>query len=257
MNSQTPKIKDFFSNQNSVETISDEDFLQTSYYLESIKAFARVTNSSIYVIDYKEKGFEYVSDNPLLLCGHAAEEVKAMGYEFYLKYVTEKDLNLLLKINEVGFDFYERIPIEHRLDYTISYDFELKNHEEKCILINQKLTPLYLTSTGKIWKSLCIVTHSSANKSGNIKITKKDSQKIQEYNLTNSTWESSSNLKLTKRETEIIRLSIRGFTMEEISNEIFVTVNTVKFHRRKIFEKFNVSNIMEAISFATNNNLLS
>lgn len=177
-----PDKNDFFSFQNSVENISHQEYLQTSYYLESIKAFARLSNNSVYIIDYKEKGFEYVSDNPLLLCGHSAREVQQMGYDFYIKYVIKKDLDLLLKINQIGFDFYEKIPLKERKDYTISYDFHLKNQEGKKILVNQKLTPLFLTDEGKIWKALCLVSLSSSNYAGNIKIYKKGNQKFLEYN---------------------------------------------------------------------------
>ena len=100
-----PDINDFFSFQNTVNNISSEEQKQTANYLEPIKAFARTTYKSIYVIDYQEKGFEYVSENPLFLCGHSAEEVQQMGYAFYFKYVTEPDLNLLLKINTIGFEY--------------------------------------------------------------------------------------------------------------------------------------------------------
>jgi DNA-binding CsgD family transcriptional regulator len=247
---------DFFSFKNSVTNISDNEYLQTSYYLESIKAFARLSNKSIYIIDYKEKGFEYVSDNPLLLCGHSAKEVEQMGYEFYFKYVTKKDLDLLLKINKIGFDFYEKIPITERIDYSISYDFHIINQEGKTILINQKLTPLFLTNEGKIWKALCLVSLSSSGHSGNIKIHKKGSQKILEYNQEKSFWESSISIKLSNREKEVLQLSIRGFKVDEIAQEIFLSTNTVKFHRKKLFEKLGVSNIIEAISFATNNGLI-
>ena len=46
-----------------------------------------------------------------------AEEVQNFGYAFYFKYVTPEDLDLLLKINKAGFDFYEDIAIEKRKDY--------------------------------------------------------------------------------------------------------------------------------------------
>ena len=246
----------FFSFQNSVENISDQEYLQTSYYLESIKAFARLSNNSVYIIDYKEKGFEYVSDNPLLLCGHSAKEVQQMGYDFYMKYVIKKDLDLLLKINQIGFDFYETIPLKEKKNYSISYDFHLKNQEGKRILVNQKLTPLFLSDSGKIWKALCLVSLSSSNHSGNIKIYKKGNQKFLEYNEEKHLWQSTQVIKLSNREKEIIQLSIRGFTIDEIAQEILLTNNTVKFHRKKLFEKLEVSNITEAVSFARSNYLI-
>ncbi|SMG28861.1 regulatory protein, luxR family [Marivirga sericea] len=250
------KKEDFFSFQNTVKKLSADDVNQTSNYLEPIKAFARATNQSVYIIDYKAKGFEYVSDNPLFLCGHSARKVQEMGYEFYLKYAPEKDQELLLKINTIGFDFYEKILVKERKDYTISYDFHLKNQEKKSILINQKLTPLFLTEDGKIWKALCLISLSTANESGNICIYKKGGNTVFQYDLKGSFWSTNESISLSQREKEIMQLSSRGFTVSEIAEAIFLSPDTVKFHKRKLFEKLAVSNLAEAIAFCTNNRLL-
>ncbi|WP_299158977.1 LuxR C-terminal-related transcriptional regulator [uncultured Tenacibaculum sp.] len=250
------KVDDFFSIKNSVNSLLEDEKKQISNYLAPIRAFARVTYKSIYIIDYEKKGFEYVSENPLFLCGHTAEEVQQMGYAFYFKHVIKEDLDLLLKINTVGFDFYDKLPIEDRLDYTISYDFHIKNKESKTILINQKLTPMFLTKSGKIWKAICIISLSSEEKSGNIKIYREEDNIIHFYNLEGNYWKSKSKIVLSTREKEILRYSTRGFTISEISEVIYVSPDTVKFHRKKLFEKLEVSNITEAISYAINNKLI-
>lgn len=249
-------VNDFFYSRNIVNDISTDDKQQTANYLEPIEAFARTTYKSIYVIDYKEKGFEYVSENPLFLCGHTAEEVKQMGYAFYFKYVIKTDLDLLLKINIIGFEFYEKIPIEERKQHTISYDFHLKNQEGKAILINQKLTPLFLTSDGKIWKAICIISLSAEQNSGNIKIYKKGDNKVFKYDLEGDFWKATEEIKLSSREKEILRFSTRGYTINEIAEIIFISPETVKFHRKKLFDKLEVANISEAIAHATNNKLI-
>jgi DNA-binding CsgD family transcriptional regulator len=41
-----------------------------------------------------------------------------------------------------------------------------------------------------------------------------------------------------------------------MAESIFVSPDTVKFHRRKLFEKLDVSNISEAIVYTINNNLI-
>lgn len=125
------KFNSFFSHKNTVNEISDIDISKTQNYLEIVKAFSKLTYQSIYIIDYQKRSFEYVSDNPLFLCGLTAHEVEALGYDFYFKNVNEKDLNLLLKINQVGFDFYDNLPLEERKDYTISYDFHLINEKKE------------------------------------------------------------------------------------------------------------------------------
>ncbi len=247
---------DFFSSRNTVNKLSANEKTQTVNYLEAIKAFARTTYSSIYVIDYEKKGFEYVSENPLFLCGHTADEVQQLGYAFYFKYVLEADLDLLLKINTIGFDFYEKIPVEERIYHTITYDFHLKNSDGKVILINQKLTPVYLTQSGKIWKAICMISLSSERQSGNIKIYKKGDNKVYKYDLEGNYWKTLEKIKLTNREKEVLQLSIRGYTIGDIAETIFVSPDTVKFHRRKLFEKLEVANIAEAIAYATSNKLI-
>jgi DNA-binding CsgD family transcriptional regulator len=247
---------DFFRSRNTVNKTTEQDKTQTTYYLEAIKAFSRTTYKSVYVIDYEQKGFEYVSENPLFLCGHTAKEVQKMGYAFYFKYVLPEDLDLLLKINTIGFDFYEKIPVEERLKHTISYDFHLKNMDEKVILINQKLTPIYLTESGKIWKAICLISLSSEKSSGNIKIYKMGDSKILNYNLDGDYWSTKDKISLSSREKEVLQYSIRGYTIGEIAETIFVSPDTVKFHRRKLFRKLEVANISEAIAFATNNKLI-
>ncbi|MFC5045460.1 LuxR C-terminal-related transcriptional regulator [Aquimarina hainanensis] len=249
-------INSFFSLKNTIRDLTAKDIHQTTNYLEVIEAFTRTTYKSVYVIDYNTKGFEYVSDNPLFLCGNSATEVKEMGYDFYFKYVPKEDLELLVKINTVGFDFYEQTPLEERKEYSISYDFHLKNEEGKTILINQKLTPLFLNEKGKIWKAICFVSLSTQQQSGNIIISKKDGSKKITYDLANDCWKPMEKIELSTREKEILQYSIRGYTIHEISEKIYISPDTIKFHRKKLFEKLGVSNIYEAISYATIHKLL-
>ena len=212
--------------------------------------------SLYYVIDYDKKGFDYVSENPLFLCGNTPEEVKKMGYAFYFKHVIKEDIELLLKINTIGFEYYERVPVEERKDYTISYDFHLINKKGEKTLINHKMTPLFMNSKGKLWKAIAIVSLSSENKSGNIKVTNKKNSKVFHYDLKGDFWKELEVVKLTSREKEILKHSTRGNTINEIAEAIFVSPDTVKFHRKKLFEKLGVANISEAITYATNNKLI-
>lgn len=248
--------KPFFNQSNTISSITDEEMEQKFSYMEAIKAFARTTYTSIYVIDYMKQGFAYVSDNPLFLCGNTPEQVLEMGYAFYFKYVPKADLELLLKINSAGFDFYDKIPLQNRLEYTISYDFHITNKEGKRILVNQKLTPLFLNKEGKIWKAICIISISSERSSGNIKIYKNGENKVYHYRLDREIWEAEKKVSLSKRELEILHLCARGYTINDIAETIFISPDTVKFHRRKLFDKLEVSNITEAIAYATNNKLI-
>ncbi|MBT2563070.1 helix-turn-helix transcriptional regulator [Pedobacter sp. ISL-68] len=242
--------------KNKVEKISTEDLLQQQDYMETIKAFARLTYEGIYVIDYEKMAFEYVSENPIFLCGYSPEEVLGLGYEFYFKNVPEKDLALLSLINETGFDFFAKLPDEEKKYYSITYDFHLINREGKPTLINHKLTPLFLTGEGKMWKAMCIVSISHHQQAGNICIYKQGTDDLWELNIESKSWQKSQKPKLSKREIEILQLHAQGLTINQIAKKIFVAPDTVKYYRRRIFERLEVSNMVEALSRAVNSKMI-
>ena len=242
--------------KNRLGKISEEDRLQKQNYLDVVKSFARLTYESIYVIDYEKMAFEYVSENPLFLCGYSSEEVLDMGYDFYFKNVPEGDLELLNLINDAGFDFYKKLPGNAKKLYSITYDFNLVNKDGKHILINHKLTPLFLTSDDQLWKAMCIVSISHHKNAGNVCIHKQGTDETWELNIENNVWRKSEKPKLTKREIEILRLHAQGLTINQIAEKIFVSADTVKYYRRRIFERLGVSNIVEALSYTVNNKII-
>lgn len=226
------------------------------HYLEVVKAFARLTYESIYLIDYTNLSFEYVSENPLFLCGHTAEEVLQLGYEFYFRHIPEKDLELLTLINEVGFDFYAQLPDTERKLYSITYDFSLVNKDGKQILINHKLTPLFLTDNGKMWKAMCVVSLSHHQTAGNVRIYKQGSNEMWELMEGKKIWHRSIKPILNEREIEVLRLHAQGLSIHQIAEKIFVAPDTIKYYRRRIFERLEVTNIADALSHAVHYKLI-
>jgi DNA-binding CsgD family transcriptional regulator len=179
-----------------------------------------------------------------------------LGYEFYFRNVPEKDLELLHTINEAGFDFYEQIPGDQKKEYRITYDFHLISKNGKHILINHKLTPLFLTSAKKMWKAMCIVSISHRQQAGNVFIERQGSDEYWELDTESRIWRKSAKPKLTEREVEVLRLYAQGLTIHQIAEKLFVVPDTVKYYRRKIFERLEVSNISEALAYAVNSKII-
>ena len=249
------QIDDFFMLSNAVPDISDEEYLKVNLLVDAFNAISRTTYESLYIIDYHKKNFLYVSNNPLFLCGHTAKEVQQLGYAFYLSHVPEQEQVMLTEINRAGFDFFSKIPIVERVNYTISYNFHLLNGKKK-ILINHKLTPVQLTDDGKIWLAACVVSLSSHDAVGNIEMRKTDEKKIWKYSLESRHWKEEKGITLSEREKDILLLSAEGYTMNEIADEISLSLDTIKFYRRKLFEKLNAKNIIEAVAIAANSKFI-
>lgn len=54
---------------------------------------------------------------------------------------------------------------------------------------------------------------------------------------------------LSHREREIFNLITKGKTNKEIGDELNISVNTVKFHLKNVYEKLNIKNRREALSY--------
>ncbi len=251
----TSKIGDYFIPSNSVNDITDEDYQKVDLIVNAVKAFARSTHQCVYVIDYFKKEFLYASENFYYLCGVSSEKIMDSGYGIFTDMVPEKDQDMLVELNQAGFTLFDTFPIEERMDYTISYDFHI-TQGKKSRLVNHKLTPLLLSSEGRVWLSLCTISMSSRSIPGKIVIRKEGESSYYEYSLEQHRWFNKESVVLTEAERDVLRLSAQGYTMNEISELLFKSIDTVKAYKRHIFAKLDVKNIAEAVFCAVNYRLL-
>ncbi len=220
----------------------------TSTLIAMCDVFSRVNNVSAYIIDYAKQEFLHVSPHPLFLCGYQPEDVKKMGYSFYEKVVPPEDIEMLLEINQMGWDFFYKSPPEERMFLRISYNFYLSHQEGGKVLVNHKLAPLCLTADGNIWLAICFVSYSPYKEPGNVVFTKNGENEYYEYDLNNQKIVKYSPKKLTKREEEVMHLTLRGYEENQISDQLHISLHTIKNHRRNIEKKYGVKNMSNAIA---------
>lgn len=249
------KIDDFFISANEISNISEEAYQKVNFFIDAFEAISQATYQSLYIIDYNNKNFLYVSDNPLFLCGHTPEKVKSLGYTFYIEHVPEEEQYMLIEINKAGFDFFNKTAIHERMKYTISYNFHLLNKKKKT-LINHKITPIQLTDDGRVWLAACVVSLASCGQFDCIEIRKKNETVFWKYSLEEGCWREKESVVLNEKEKSILSLSYQGYTMNEIAETICLSINAIKFYRQKLFKKLDVKNITEAIAFAANHRLI-
>lgn len=248
-------VDEFFIADNEVRRTEELDYTKTDEYIRMAEAFSRSTYQSVYIIDYFRRNFLYVSPNPLFLCGLTREKMMDLGYRFFLEYVPQDELPLLLDINRVGFAFYNSLPIEERIEWYMQYNFNLLNDGHK-ILINHKITPLALTSDGSLWLALCVVSATHHTSPGHIEIHRVGSSDFYEFNPLTRRWDLRNMPSLSDGEKEVVSLSVKGYTMSETAEKMCLSPETIKKYRKQIFEKLGVHNMPEAIIVAINNNLM-
>lgn len=61
---------------------------------------------------------------------------------------------------------------------------------------------------------------------------------------------------LSEREREVLRLLARGFTNQEIAQQLFISVRTAETHRSHVMQKLRLGSRAELVSYALANGLL-
>ena len=244
-------LTDFFKPVPSIEGISDADYESLRHYVVTLEATARMIDLSYYIIDYKKREFIYVSGHPLFLAGYEREQVRQMGYDFFGLVVPPEDLNMLLEINEKGFEFYYNLPPARRPKGYISYDFRITHKNGSIILVNHKLTPVILNEEGNLWISLCLVTLSTARKPGNMYILMQDEGIKYNYSFKTKKFLPAKSHPLSLTEKLVIQHLSLGNSTQQIAKLLSITENTVKYHKKNIFRKLDVKNSNEAVYLAT------
>lgn len=248
-------IEDFFTSQNTIDSILESDYAKAELIIDVTKAFERNTYECVYIIDYYKRGLLYVSNNVANLCGGEAMRIMDFGEKFYQCYLPKEELNMLIELNIEGFKLLNALPIEEKKRHTISCSFHIVRDNSKR-LVNHKFTPVALTNDGKIWLALCTISLSSANKAGNLMIKKAGASTFYHYSLNDRKWKVRNEVVLTDNERAVLSLSTQGYTMKEIANMICRSVDTVKAYRRSIFQKMHVKNITEALIYAQDRQLI-
>ena len=63
-------------------------------------------------------------------------------------------------------------------------------------------------------------------------------------------------MKLSERELEVLKLIEKELTTEQIAEQLQVTVSTIETHRRNMFKKAEVKNVVGLLKYAIKEELI-
>lgn len=131
--------------------------------------------------------------------------------------------------------------------------FLLKWLELRFIIINHAFE-IYAGSIAVIFTGLGIWLALKLTKPKTILIEKKVFAEKPESFILNEKALSERNI--SKRELEVLQLLSAGLSNQEIASRLFVSLNTIKTHNARLFEKLDVKRRTQAIETAKRLNLI-
>jgi DNA-binding CsgD family transcriptional regulator len=181
---------------------------------------------------------EFMSARGRNILGISEEDLKAMGAEYHTRFFNEEDakdyvpkmLEMVKRNDENAiYSFYQQV--RRSEDYPWVW-----YHSSTRILLKDELDQPLLSITFAV--PIDPEHH----------LTNKVSRLLEENNkfrLNINTF-----VKLTTREKEVIQKLVQGLSATEISKTLFISSDTVKTHRKNIYQKLKINSAHELFEFA-------
>ena len=217
-----------------------------------LKDFTDMCMEAVYVLDFVNRGFQYVANRVFFLCGHSAEDAMSLGYDFFPKVIHSKDLALLENIHSA---ILKRLCSMDRPDEINYFSFSVRIRSEAGYqMVDHKFKPIFVN--GQIRFGLCLMASSVLNVSGNLRAYYYNRLNFDEYSLKNGQWFIKTIEPLTLQEKKVLILAKQGEIGKRIADKICVEPQTVKNIKNTIYRKLHVNTITQAINVATSHHLI-
>ena len=239
---------------NNASSAPDRKDLDISSMISHISAASRISNQSMMIIDFDEHVLLYMSDSMLYLDEATAADFKRNCANPYWSLISDKTLPYLLSLRDGYLSLSSQIPLEEYSKHIciFEYPISIRGHE---FYINQTFSPLWMRDDGITGIGVFTIKPSSKRDiscivvapSGRRWVFDYKNNRFEEFNL-------KTDLSLTEK--ALLQRARKGMSNEEIAADLFISVNTVKSHKLRIFKKLNVNSIAEALVIVGNYHLL-
>lgn len=217
--------------------------IELDKYLPYSSTFFCITNTQ----DLK---FEYISKNFNSCLGLDSSTLKTGGMRYFWSRIHPDEVETWLRaLNDLMEVTLNEIPDNKREKANYTWNFRLKNADDKYVNIIQNTTPLVFDSEMKPIIGLAHYTVLDSALKLPITATAKLLNSENEYetiyfkNFSQNLLEDS----ISKRERDIVRLLVLDNTSKEISKKLNISSHTVDTHRRNILKKLKINSTGELI----------
>ncbi len=161
------------------------------------------------------------------------------SYTYFSKRVLYDEMEKFKEISRASHNFIHQLPIEKRLDYTLSFSFHLIENNTK-LMMYRHLTPLALSSKGNIWLTIGSIAPSADVEPGFSILRGKERQDYYEYDYAEKRYIQRKEKVLDYLDRQILILSSQGYTVEDIARSMYISLDAIKSRKQKIFKSLGV-----------------
>jgi DNA-binding CsgD family transcriptional regulator len=213
-------------------------------------------NMPFYIIEISSDTFLFTSISNMICCGYSEEIVKKQGFDFWKQVMRLDDFETIKEAFDVWLSYSGHNSRRNMFNYTFNFDCVFSYINRNKYKLRHTIIPILRDGDGKLKYAVGIVTLSFSNLNFNVYLCNNRNKEISVYSALEHTFISHEINELTYKERLVLQYTAQGFSNNEISTMLGVNINTVKFHKKNIVEKLQVSNTIEALIKSLNLSLL-
>ena len=204
--------------------------------------------SYFFIIDFTKMKYIYISKSIANVLGYSNDLFMRGGLDLATETIHPEDRSKLKEIHQKLFEYYYSVPIKERKNLKFTFNLRVKREDGKYIHLLQETIFLDISIDGHPLADFSTCTDiSSHRRDNNIKLNifKKN------YNSFDQVYEYEIHDQvdlLTNRQIEILNLLSRGYTTNQIAQKLFLSIETVKIHRKNILARTGAKNSIEAVN---------
>jgi DNA-binding CsgD family transcriptional regulator len=250
------RVKDSFLFQGNLSPV-DRKFM-----FEKYKSLLDNINGFIIVCNYTTGLYEYISDGIRSHLGYDVrhyDNLQLTNFIFSTIYEKHRDFLLNAYLPVVFKYFKDNAHAIVGTDYRYSCCIQVKNVHDVYQWYLIDTTIIEVDELGSPQRTLITCTNINQFKKDDLvyyNILKKTNGGIYEVLLEGVEDNKKDEYQLTPREVQIVNLISQGFTNKDLANKLFVSIDTVKTHRKNIMRKTKCRGIAELTNFAFSRGLL-
>jgi len=206
------------------------------------------------IFNWLNMNYTFMSDSVKNTLGYDKTVFMNNGFRFALEIIHPDDRDRLKEMHRLIFEFFYHTPVHVRSRLRFSYNFRVRTADGSYLQIMRQSIFNGLTNEGKpIYEYINSTDISSFWNNNNMRLiihrlsSAGTYTKCYEYEI------QEQQYNLSQRELQVLELARKGHTSKEIASRLYLSIDTIKSHRRNILAKTGACNIIEAISIALNN----
>lgn len=229
--------------------MTDDDYTAFEAKKDLLLQLSEVENSSMALYDMNRGGYAFVRSKFDLQLAYPLNEIFKKEPRYFFELMPLPDIRFTIDTMRKTFDFFRAQDPGNLKEYKLIFEFRLSDPAGNLYRFLQQCVLLEQDREGNIWLVLILndlIPDRPVEMLLQRKLIHMPSGKICLFNNEKQT----SGRMLSQRETEILGLLSQGMQSREISDSLFISVNTVNNHRQNIIGKLNARNTGEALNYA-------